>query len=155
MSIVQISTFPINFDLPPEERYLEIWVNLGEKIKATFLKFFDFIPSKRKDIFKKLTVLLENTDPDYHAEISSLASMINLPVWKCVAVDHCCEATTGCTSVLAKMVDEEGRGKVVHGRNLDYPVDVELMREVLVKAVYYKGGKEVCTSKWAIWWEGF
>ena len=45
------------------------------------------------------------------------------------------------------MDEATGKAKIVHGRNLDYPVEISLMREVLYKGILTKDGKELGTCK--------
>jgi len=149
MSIIDLPAFEINLDLAPEERYLQIYIHFAEKIKPMFEKFFGFIQKdRRKFRYDVLAKCMEKVDNDYYKEMESLSKIIDFPIEKCIAVDHICEITTGCTSIISKAKDEVNGGyKMVHGRNLDYPVDVPLMREVLYKGIITKGGKEICTSK--------
>mmetsp|Transcript_17636 Transcript_17636/g.15554 ORF Transcript_17636/g.15554 Transcript_17636/m.15554 type:complete len:205 (-) Transcript_17636:431-1045(-) len=148
MSIIDLPAFEINLDLAPEERYLQIYIHFAEKIKPMFEKFFGFIQKdRRKFRYDVLAKCMEKVDNDYYKEMESLSKIIDFPIEKCIAVDHICEITTGCTSIISKAKDEVNGGyKMVHGRNLDYPVDVPLMREVLYKGIITKGGKEICTN---------
>ncbi|CAI2370627.1 unnamed protein product [Moneuplotes crassus] len=147
MSIVHVPTFEINLDLPAEERYLEIYVNFSENIKPLFTSFYKSIPRSRKKFFPAFAKFLEKSDNEYYKEMEALAKIIEMEPYECIAVEHCCEFMVGCTSVLAKAKDEVNGGyKIVHGRNLDYPLEVSLMRDVLYKGVMTKGGKEIGTS---------
>lgn len=148
MSIVEVPAFEINLDLPAEERYLEVFVNFQDNIKIIYDKFYKAVPPKRRPFFKTLAKILEKLNNDYYKEMESLSTLIEMDVEKCIAVDHICEATTGCTSIISRMVDTvTGRTKIVHGRNLDYPVEVPTMRKSLYKAIFTKGGQEICTGK--------
>jgi len=149
MSIADLPAFEINLDLDPEERYLQVYCHFQDQIKPMFEKFFSFIPKSRQSFrYDVLAKCIEKVDNDYYKEMESLANIIDFPVEKCIAVDHIWEITSGCTSIICKAKDEKtGEYKIVHGRNLDYPVDVPLMREVLYKGIFTKGGEEICTSK--------
>eukprot|EP00344_Euplotes_crassus_P008859 CAMPEP_0196996418 /NCGR_PEP_ID=MMETSP1380-20130617/2292_1 /TAXON_ID=5936 /ORGANISM="Euplotes crassus, Strain CT5" /LENGTH=293 /DNA_ID=CAMNT_0042412363 /DNA_START=44 /DNA_END=926 /DNA_ORIENTATION=- len=147
MSIVHVPTFEINLDLPAEERYLEIYVNFSENIKPLFTSFYKSIPRSRKKFFPAFAKFLEKSDNEYYKEMEALAKIIEMEPYECIAVEHCCEFMVGCTSVLAKAKDEVNGGyKIIHGRNLDYPLEVSLMRDVLYKGVMTKDGKEIGTS---------
>lgn len=148
MSIVQVPAFEINLDLPPQERFLEVFVNYQENIKTVFTQFYESIPEARREFFVTLTETLRKLNYEYYMELDSLSKIIEMDLHKCIAVDHICEAVTGCTSIISKMIDEAtGRVKLIHGRNLDYPVAVATMRNSLYKAVYKKNGQELCTGK--------
>lgn len=88
MSVTQIPTFEINFDLPPQERYLQVFVNFDQKIKDMFQKFYQFIPKARREFFDKLALYLQKSDNDYYKELECLSSIIDFPVEKCIAVDY-------------------------------------------------------------------
>ena len=44
------------------------------------------------------------------------------------------------------MIDTDGKACMIHGYNLDYPLDVELMRVSTYKAIFTKNSKELCTA---------
>ena len=147
MSIAYLPWYEINLDLDPEVRYLSVFVNFQENIKVIYQKFYDSIQENRKGFFKELSEVIKILDKDYYKEMESLAQIIDMDIEKCIAVDHICEAVTGWTSIITRMIDEEtGKIKIVHGRSLDYPIEVQLMRESLYKAVFIKNGKEICVA---------
>jgi hypothetical protein len=96
MSMTDVPSFEINFDLPPEERYLQVFVHFDVKIKAMFLKFYKFISKERTEFFEKLTLYIKKSDNEYYKEMECLSTIIDYPIEKCIAVDYVCEATTGC-----------------------------------------------------------
>ena len=44
------------------------------------------------------------------------------------------------------MIDQDGNTYMIHGRNLDYPLNVELMQRSAYKAIFTKNEKELCTA---------
>lgn len=147
MAIADVPCFEINLDLDPEVRYLSVFVNFQENIKIIYKGFYNSIPEKRKAFFVELAQTLKKLDRDYYMEMQSLADIIDMDIHKWIAVDYICEAVTGCTSIISRMIDKEtGETRIVHGRNLDYPLVVQTMRDSLYKAVFTKNGKELCVA---------
>ena len=146
MSNSQVPAFCIDLDLSPEERYLEVFVNYQDNIRIIHEEFYKSIPESRRKFFKTLAKVIESLDNDYYKEIECMSNITGSDIEKCLAVDYICEASTGCTSIISKMVDSNGNFKMVHGRNLDFPVAVETMKDSLFKAIFVKNGKEICTG---------
>lgn len=85
--------------------------------------FLHSIPPSRLKLFdEKFSKFVKSTNPDYFGEIVSVAAVTGLSVEEAIAVDFICEITCGCTSVIARAESTDGSKRMVHGRNLDYPV---------------------------------
>lgn len=158
--------FTVDLDLAPEDRWATLaedpsFANYGRDVTAYVEKF---IP---KRVFPLVTRLLSTLDgtfyPEYASEMKGIARALNVTVGDVVLVNliyqlerigRSCEAgnTTGpcppksagpglCTGVVA---ENEEKGEIWEGRNLDWNLDAVLLQYVL--RVDYQKGNETLFS---------
>jgi len=152
----------INLDSPPEERYNKVITDRLDKYgwEGTFAPvvqyYNDNIPADLQEIFNAISLDMDQYFPtEYVREFNGLESLVrqvghgdDLPLGMLVGLNMLYEWTTLCTSIVA----EDPKGKMFHGRNMDWSFDGLSFWNITMFADYQRGG---ATQYSGITWAGY
>lgn len=128
----------ISLDVPAEQR----WAPLKNLYDINFLReaasevIDTTVPKWVHDAIKPVVRALEKYIPQpYAGEIQGLASIYGSDISDVVLLNFAYEVSAFCTSI----VTQDIKGKIYHGRNMDYPHDV--LRNLTLDIHFIKNGQ--------------
>jgi N-acylethanolamine-hydrolysing acid amidase len=137
--------YKINLDLPPEERWNQVIDDHMDAIPYVVNETKSYVPEAlQKPLFwlaEKISVLFEE---DYVREMKAIANRTGLPFGEIAGLNILYDITSfnrhifapfACTSIIA----EDSKGRIYHGRNLDYDMG-DLLRNVTIIADFTRNG---------------
>ena len=127
--------YNINLDLPPLERWREIVTDYAPKIQAFrsyvlrsthlpafFFNFVDYSYAARRD-------------PEYAEELQAIAQLSGMDFSMMYLINFVYEISAFCTSTIVRTAS----GKIIHGRNLDFPFS-PYIANLTAQVSFYRGG---------------
>jgi len=152
----------INLDYPPEQRYSQVVLDRVDKYgwEGTFgpvVEYYnDIIPPELQVIFDGISLDMDQYFPqEYCRELTGLYELVrqvghgdDLTLGMIVGLNMMYEWTTLCTSIVA----EDPKGKMFHGRNMDWSFDGLSFWNLTMFADYQRGG---VTQYSGISWTGY
>ncbi|XP_038055562.1 acid ceramidase-like [Patiria miniata] len=157
----KVSTFVLNLDLNPKDRWAPLMKNKTNELKAMIGDIINlvgaFFKNKTKivnDLDTLLGPLVYTLPQPYQDEMIGISDASGVPLGQIVLYNIFYEVFTVCTSIVA----ETPNGTLYHSRNLDFGLflgwDVknkkweltERLRPLVVNVDYQKGGKTVAKA---------
>ena len=152
----QVTTYAINLDLPPEERWSEVVKDFGYEMKALLNTVNELVPSSVAKLMKLVSgEFIEKVFPHpYGAELVGIAQSLGIPpadllvanlVYEITAYNHSGARLIGCTSIVAQAEN----GTIYHARNLDYGGGsslTDMLRNVTIIVDFKENGQTVYTG---------
>ena len=143
---VKLSSYKINLDLPPEERWNEVAKDYADGIVTVINLFKQIFTPRVVEMISILAAdLVKYTPQPYSGEMVCFAEQVNLSIGEVMFLNMVYELTAyghqnirACTSIVAALSD----GKILHGRNLDYNLG-DPLRQLTIMVDFQKGGKTV------------
>ena len=117
-----IDVFKIDLNLPPKDRFRDVAVVLGPKVKDIIEKYEPYFPSFVLNIFKYLDVGIWWFHSEKYEEIQGMAEIAGVDVHLGLMMNYMYEFESYCTSVVAKMEN----GTIFHMRNMDFDFKDEM-----------------------------
>lgn len=152
----QVTTYAINLDLPPEERWSEVVKDFGYEIKVLINAVKELLPSSIAKLMSLASVeFIEKVFPHpYGAELVGIAQNLGIPpadvllanlIYELTAYNHSGASLMGCTSIVAQAEN----GTIYHGRNLDYgggSIFTDMLRNDTIMVDFKENGQTVYTG---------
>ncbi|XP_048859118.1 N-acylethanolamine-hydrolyzing acid amidase-like [Brienomyrus brachyistius] len=130
----------VSLDEPPKER----WAPLMEVIDVSYFRTLpsliieSFVPSWLHQAIRLVIETLEDYLPqDYLSEIQGLASLSGTDSTDIILLNFGYEISAYCTSIVA----QDTNGRIYHGRNMDFPLFRDILRNVTVDILFMKDAK--------------
>ena len=145
---VPIPRYKVNLDLPPEERWSQVAKDYKDEVN-TAVGFFMLLCSPAYEMLSIMGGGLQQYLPEpYASEINGFAKYTNVTAGEITFLNMLYEITAfnasfgqqACTSIVATM----DSGETIHGRNLDY--DLDLLRSMTIIVDFQKSEKTVYTG---------
>jgi len=116
-----ISWYQINLDLPPQERWAQVTLDLLDGLNALIDLIFTRLDFR---VVNELLAAIEGHEAeilarypnDYGEEIAGIANVSGIEVAKLIVYNAAYELFGVCTSIVA----QDPNGHIYHGRNLDF-----------------------------------
>lgn len=140
-----IPTYVINLDLPPKQRWKEIYSlpqykSIAQSIYQTVMAV---TPTKLMNVLSDMGLLvLSHLPQEFADEIRGGAEAFDIPASVLTLLNLGYELTDDCTSIVAQTQD----GKIIHARNLDFGAGMAFtddLRNMTVQVEFQTGGKTV------------
>ncbi|CAG9540251.1 unnamed protein product [Cercopithifilaria johnstoni] len=145
--------YTINLDFPPERRWNEVIDDHKKLIPAVIEEIRHYVPKLLRPILWWIdeNILLKRLPEEYAREMRGIAARSDLSVGEVLGINILYDisafdrkhilANIGCTSIVA----EDHKGRIIHGRNLDY-VMTSLIRNLTIIADFTRGGNILYTA---------
>ncbi|CAF1168498.1 unnamed protein product [Didymodactylos carnosus] len=132
---LDLNTYIIDLDASPLSR----WTNVIEEFRLPLNIFVENIrsavPSPFFYVSEAIALRLDHYIPQpYHDEIHSISSAANIRLSDVILLNLIYELRAHCTSILAVSTN----GTFIHGRNLDYDLNTDLLRLLTFQAKFIK-----------------
>ncbi|KAI6656842.1 N-acylethanolamine-hydrolyzing acid amidase-like [Oopsacas minuta] len=124
-------TYTINLDEAPKLRWKEVAKDYGTQMVNFRSKMVQLlkIPVALLDVLEtQAPAILAHLPNEYAGEIVGLAQAIGLPLTDMILVNIIYDMTAACTSIVAQTTDD----KIIHARNLDYSLPMELRNLTII-----------------------
>ncbi|XP_060043867.1 N-acylethanolamine-hydrolyzing acid amidase [Erinaceus europaeus] len=128
--------FNVSLDVAPELR----WLPVLQRYDLDFLRstmehvLRDLVPVWVHSVIRKAAGELEHLLPEpFTREIRGMCDFLSLSLADCLLVNLAYESMAFCTSIVA----QDSRGRIYHGRNLDYPYG-NFLRNLTVDVLFLK-----------------
>ncbi|UJR08334.1 hypothetical protein I4U23_012605 [Adineta vaga] len=132
---LDIPSFSIDLDRDPIHRWSDIIPNFIEPMNEFNIAIRDQIPKAYIDLAEVVASRLNQHIPQpYHDEFYSIAQALSMPVADIVLINFVYELRTFCTSLLVRTLN----GTIIHGRNLDFDLNTDLLRRLTFHAKFYR-----------------
>lgn len=124
---LDIPTFSIDLDRHPLDRWTDIIPHFIEPMQQFNVEIRAQLPQAYIDIAEIIAQRLDKHVPQpYHDELYSIARAISMPIADILLVNLVYELRSFCTSLLVHTIN----GTILHGRNLDFDLNTELLRRL-------------------------
>uniref|UniRef100_A0A8L7TFG3 N-acylethanolamine-hydrolyzing acid amidase n=2 Tax=Brugia malayi TaxID=6279 RepID=A0A8L7TFG3_BRUMA len=145
--------YVINLDLAPENRWDRIIDDHKKFIPTIIEEINHYVPKLLRPIVWWIdeNILLKNFPNEYTQEIRGIAKRSGLSIGEIVGINILYDisafnrkhilANIGCTSIVA----QDYRGRIIHGRNLDYLM-TSLLRNLTIIVDFTRGGNVLYTA---------
>ncbi|CAJ0579137.1 unnamed protein product, partial [Mesorhabditis spiculigera] len=143
--------FSVDLDAPPRERWAEVIKAHKQYIPGVAAESRKYIPGWAQPfVFWVAKALVHLFPEEYAEELRGIAEAANLPLGEVVGLNILYDITAfdrkhifglGCTSLVA----EDARGRIWHGRNLDYEMG-DLLKNITVLIDFKRNGKTAFTG---------
>ncbi|KAL4003722.1 beta subunit of N-acylethanolamine-hydrolyzing acid amidase family protein [Acanthocheilonema viteae] len=145
--------YTINLDLTPENRWDKVIDDHKELIPAVIEEIHHYVPKLLRPIVWWIdeNILLKKFPEEYAREMRGIAARSGLRIGEVIGINILYDisafdrkhilANIGCTSIVAK----DHKGRIIHGRNLDYPM-TSLIRNLTIIADFTRGGNILYTA---------
>jgi hypothetical protein len=134
-------TYNVQIDDPPEVRWAPVIHDYKHALDL-FMAEFELLPIPKK-FYQLLDWYAHNifVHQDFVKEIDALAKISGYPFGQIFFLNFMYEYSTikSCSTILVK-----NNGKILHGRNLDFPM-MRLLSSMIVTIDYYQGHKRIFT----------
>ena len=140
---VPVPKYTINLDVSPEERWKDVATDFKDEIHALFDRFKQMFPLPMGMIDIMGADLEQYFPMPYASEMKSFVTYSNITGGQIVFWNMLYELTAfsrACTSIVSKTAS----GNIMHGRNLDYGIDV--LRRLAITVDFQLSGKTVYTG---------
>ncbi|EFO19901.2 hypothetical protein LOAG_08591 [Loa loa] len=144
--------YVINLDLPPENRWDKVIDDYRELIPAVIEEIHHYVPRLLRPLVWWIdkNIILKEFPEEYAREIRGIAARSGLHIGEVVGINIFYDISafnrkhiltnTGCTSIVA----EDYKGRIIHGRNLDY--EISILRNLTIIVDFTKGGNILYTA---------
>ena len=108
--------FVIDFDLPAEERFKDLFEHFEPQLRLMEDYWWKFYTDEEQQWFEDNIEGLKAAQPDAYEMSKVLADLLGLSVTQTFAVSDITEVSTYCTSIIAR----NSQDQITHVRNLDF-----------------------------------
>ena len=142
--------YTINLDLPEQDRFHDIAVDYADDLKAFVKELSQLAPQELIDVVNVIAASVDkHIRAPYAAEMVGISVASGVPLGGVILSNLLYEVTAFsyspskmCTSIVAEFTN----GTIYHGRNLDYGLSTNLLRNITVVIDYQQSGKTVYTG---------
>uniref|UniRef100_A0A915PUX7 N-acylethanolamine-hydrolyzing acid amidase n=1 Tax=Setaria digitata TaxID=48799 RepID=A0A915PUX7_9BILA len=135
--------YMIDLDLAPENRWDKIIDDHKELIPAVIDEVNHYVPKFLQPIAWWIdeNILLRTLPEQYVREMRGIATRSGLRIGEVIGMNIFILANVGCTSIVA----EDRKGRIIHGRNLDYEMS-SVLRNLTIIADFTRNGNIIYTA---------
>ena len=129
--------YTVDLDLPPEERWTNITKKYAQYMPEMLAALGEEIPKDIRPFAEEFALFLDKHYPEpYPGEMRSIAKGMNITLADVVLLNIFYDLSAFCTGIV---VQREGDGGIIHGRNFDY-AHTDLLRNLTFIADFKSKG---------------